>query len=89
MSREELSWRIRTCPPGRRAAAAAARVAVASAGPAIVSGYDVALKMRPNVTDRTSYVIAPSGRIAFVHSEMNYSGHVKSTLAAVQAMTGK
>jgi len=45
--------------------------------------------MRPGLTDRTSYVIAPSGRIAFVHSEMNYVDHVKSALAAVKAMTGK
>ena len=67
----------------------AGKFAVASAGPAIVTGYDVALKMRPSITDRTSYVIAPTGRIAFVHSEMNYSGHVKSTLAAVQAMRAK
>lgn len=67
----------------------AGKFAVASAGPAIVSGYDVALKLLPGRTDRTSYVIAPSGRIAFVHSEMSYSGHVKSTLAAVQAMKQK
>jgi peroxiredoxin len=67
----------------------AGKFAVASAGPAIVSGYDVALKMRPGMTDRTSYVIAPSGRVAFVHSEMNYAEHVKSTLAAVEAMKGK
>ena len=67
----------------------AGKFAVASAGPAIVTGYDVALKMRPSITDRTSYVIAPTGRIAFVHSEMNYSGHVKGTLAAVQAMRAK
>lgn len=64
----------------------AGKFPVASAGPAIISGYDVALKMKPGLTDRTSYVIAPSGRIAFVHSEMNYAGHVKSTLAAVEAM---
>ncbi|PZU12954.1 MAG: peroxiredoxin [Sphingobium sp.] len=67
----------------------AGKFAVASAGPNIVSSYDVALKMRPGMTDRTSYVIAPSGRVAFVHSEMNYSGHVKSTLAAVEAMKNK
>ena len=67
----------------------AGKFAVASAGPTIVSDYDVALKMRPGLTDRTSYVIAPSGRIAFVHSEMNYAGHVKSTLAAVEAMHQK
>ena len=54
-----------------------------------MTGYDVALQMRPGMTDRTSYVIAPSGRVAFVHSEMNYAEHVKSTLAAVQAMKGK
>ena len=67
----------------------AGKFAVASAGPAIISGYDVALKMRPGMTDRTSYVIAPNGRIVFVHSEMNYSDHVKSTLAAVQSMHQK
>ncbi|MFZ2995668.1 peroxiredoxin [Sphingobium sp.] len=67
----------------------AGKFAVASAGPDIVSGYDVALKMRPGMTDRTSYVIAPSGRIAFVHSEMSYAAHVKSTLAAVEAMKQK
>ncbi|MCP1471800.1 peroxiredoxin [Sphingobium sp. OAS761] len=67
----------------------AGKFPVASAGPGIVSGYDVALKMRPGMTDRTSYVIAPSGRIAFVHSEMNYAGHVKSTLEAVEAMKRK
>jgi peroxiredoxin len=69
---------------------------VASAGPAIVKGYDVALPPMPNMpnmpaglTNRTSYVIAPSGRIAYVHSEMSYVAHVKNTLAAVQAMQPK
>lgn len=67
----------------------AGKFAVASAGPAIISGYDVALKLRPGMTDRTSYVIAPSGRIAFVHSDLNPADHVKSTLAAVQSMQQK
>ncbi|MET0371705.1 MAG: peroxiredoxin [Sphingobium sp.] len=67
----------------------AGKFPVASAGPAIVSGFDVALEMKPGITDRTSYVIAPSGRVAFVHSEMNYRGHVQSTLAYVQAMKAK
>ena len=67
----------------------AGKFAVASAGPDIIKGYDVALKMAPGITDRTSYVIAPNGRIVFVHSEMNYTNHVKSTLAAVQAMKAK
>lgn len=67
----------------------AGKFAVASAGPAIVSGYDVAWKVHPGITDRTSYVIAPSGRIAYVHSDINYVDHVKNTLAAVQAMKQK
>lgn len=35
---------------------------------------------------RTSYVIAPSGRIAFVYSDGDYRGHVKKTLAAVRKL---
>jgi peroxiredoxin Q/BCP len=62
------------------------KFAVASAGPAIISGYDVPLPQKAGLTNRTSYVIAPSGRIAYVHSEMNYAAHVKNTLAAVQSM---
>lgn len=61
------------------------KFAVASAGPAIIKGYDVALPVG-GMTNRTSYVIAPTGRIAYVHSAMNYKDHVKNTLAAVKAM---
>lgn len=64
----------------------AGKFAVASAGPSIIKGYDVAMPIMSGMTDRTSYVISPSGRIAFVHSEMRYAGHVKATLAAVEAM---
>lgn len=64
------------------------KFAVASAGPSIVAGYDVALAQKAGLTNRTSYVIAPSGRIAYVHSEMNYVDHVKNTLAVVQSMKG-
>lgn len=65
------------------------KFAVASAGPTIIKGYDVALTQRPGLTDRTSYVIAPTGRIAFVHSEMSPVDHVKLTLEAVRQMTGR
>lgn len=61
------------------------KFAVASAGPGIVKGYDVALPVG-GMTNRTSYVIAPTGRIAYVHSAMGYKDHVKNTLAAVKAM---
>jgi len=62
---------------------------VATAGPAIIKAYDVALKQKPGLTDRTSYVIAPDGRIVFVHSDLDWSGHVQKTLAAVKALKRK
>jgi len=64
------------------------KFAVASAGPVIIKGYDVALPVG-GMTNRTSYVIAPTGRIAFVHSAMSYKDHVKSTLAAVESMKAR
>lgn len=62
---------------------------VATAKPEIIAAYDVALKQKPGLTDRTSYVIASDGRIDFVHSEMDWSQHVQKTLAAVQALKRK
>lgn len=73
------------------------KFAVASATPAIVRSYDVAMKrdglpaaaqarMPSNLTGRTSYVIAPNGRVSFVHSDLDYREHVRLTLQAVQAL---
>ena len=73
------------------------KFAVAAATPAIVRSYDVAMRMDQmpaerraqtpsGLTGRTSYVIAPDGRITFVHSDLNYRDHVRMTLAAVQAL---
>ena len=36
------------------------------------------------MTNRTSYVIAPNGRIIFAHSNLDWRDHVTSTLAAVR-----
>jgi len=67
----------------------AGKFPVLAATPQIIAGYDVRLKKPDgtdtNITNRTSYVIAPDGKILFVHSEMNAAGHVSSTLAAVRA----
>ncbi|MGI4731187.1 MAG: peroxiredoxin [Janthinobacterium lividum] len=72
----------------------AGQFAVASAGPAVVKGYDVDLgkqfagpdgQMRSHTT-RTSYVIAPNGTISFVHSDMSPDQHVALTLAAVRKL---
>jgi peroxiredoxin len=73
---------------------------VAAATPAIVRSYDVAMKREQlppqyqakipqGVTSRTSYVIAPNGRISFVHSDLDYRDHVRLTLQAVQALEHK
>ena len=39
-----------------------------------------------NLTDRTSYVISPDGKVAMVHSDLDWAEHVTSTLAAVRAL---
>ncbi|MBT2189215.1 peroxiredoxin [Sphingobium nicotianae] len=69
------------------------KFAVASAGPAVISGYDVALKLPDprfaGKTDRTSYVISKAGNIVYVHSALDYREHVKNTLAAVKSLEAK
>jgi peroxiredoxin Q/BCP len=62
---------------------------VATATPRTIASYDVAFEKRPGMTNRTSYVIAPDGRIVFVHSDLDWSEHVSKTLAAVKALGGK
>ena len=67
----------------------AGKFAVASAGPALIKKYDVALGRQVNgrdVTGRTSYVIGTDGRIAFVHNDLNPAEHVATTLAAVRGL---
>lgn len=67
----------------------AGKFAVASAGPGVVSGYDVALGRQVKgreVTNRTSYVIARDGTIRFVHSDLSAEKHVALTLEAVRKL---
>ena len=65
----------------------AGKFAVASAGPNVIKGYDVALNGGGRaLTKRTSYVIASDGRVAFVHDDMNPAQHVALTLAAVRKL---
>lgn len=69
----------------------AGKFAVASAGPAVVRGYDVGLGRQiagRDVTKRTSYVIGRDGRVVLVHDEMNPAEHVTQTLAAVRKLRG-
>ena len=58
---------------------------VATADKKVIKAYDVALPM-VGLTNRTSYVIASDGKIAMVHSEMDWKDHVTKSLAAVKAL---
>lgn len=62
---------------------------VATATGAVIKGYDVSMPVAGKVmsmTNRTSYVIASDGRVAMVHSDMDWSEHVAKSLAAVKAL---
>lgn len=62
---------------------------VVRAAAGLVRAYDVALNydgLDPSTTNRTSYVIAQDGRIAMVHSDLDWRQHVSKTLAAVRAL---
>lgn len=64
---------------------------VAVASKATIKAYDVSLPLVgavQSITNRTSYVIAPDGRIILVHSDLDWKEHVAKTLAAVQAIKG-
>ena len=81
MSADDLATLERFSTEGCRSA-----FPVATATPATIKAYDVVLKQKPELTDRTSYVIDRSGRIVMVHSELDWKDHVAKSLAAVQAL---
>lgn len=62
---------------------------VATATRPTIRAYDVAMpvvnRVKP-MTNRTSYVIDRRGRIAMVHSDLDWSEHVAKTLAAVKSL---
>ena len=62
---------------------------VAIASPETIRAFDVGF-MRDGedtgLSDRTSYVIGQDGRIAMVHSDLDWREHVGRTLAAVRAL---
>ncbi|MDB5697248.1 MAG: peroxiredoxin [Alphaproteobacteria bacterium] len=60
------------------------KFAVATASPQVIKAYDVTLPLMAGRSNRTSYVIAPDGRVIYAHSALDYRDHVKNTLAAVR-----
>jgi peroxiredoxin len=61
----------------------------ADPGAKIAKEYDAILTMKPDWSDRTSYVIAPDGKILHAYSKLDPTQHVAETLAAVKAYNGK
>jgi len=57
---------------------------VATATPETIHAYDVRLREGVPMSNRTSYVIAPNGRIIYSYTDMDYRNHVTNTLAAVR-----
>jgi len=60
------------------------KFAVGVASSAIIDAYKVKMPIL-SMSDRTSFVIAPDGRIIFAYSALSPNGHVEKTLAAVKA----
>jgi peroxiredoxin Q/BCP len=61
----------------------------ADPGAKIAKRYDALLPMKPGWSDRTSYVIAPSGEIIHAYSKLDPKEHVSQTLGAVKAWRSK
>ncbi len=58
---------------------------VGMASRSIIRDYGVAFSaQRNNLTNRTSYVIAPNGRIIYSYSDLDWRNHVTNTLRAVR-----
>src|SRR5215467_15425403 len=57
----------------------------ADADAKIATEYDALLKMKPGWSDRTSYLIAPSGTVAAAYSALKPDDHVKEMLAAAKS----
>ncbi len=61
----------------------------ADEGAKITKVYDAKLLLRPGWSNRTSYVVDPSGKITHVYSALSPNKHVQESLDAVKAMQKK
>lgn len=55
-------------------------------GAKVAKEYDALLKMKPGWSDRTSYAIAPSGKIVAAYSALSPDKHVEEMLSAVKSI---
>ena len=56
---------------------------------AVMKSYDAVLFFKTDYANRTSYVIAPNGTIAYQFTSLNPLRHVANTLNAVKALLAK
>ncbi len=49
-----------------------------------MKAYDAVLAVKPEYANRTSYVIAPDGRIVYEYTSLNPEKHVANTLDALR-----
>ena len=61
----------------------------ADADASIMKSYDAVYKLMPKYADRTSYVIAPDGRIIYAYTAMDPDKHVEKTLAALREWSAR
>jgi peroxiredoxin len=58
----------------------------ADPGAKLAKQYDAVLPAKPDWSHRTSYVIAPDGKIALAYTDLKPNEHVAKTLEAVKAL---
>jgi len=51
----------------------------------VMKAYDAVLAFKPDFSNRTSYVIAPDGKIVYQFTSLNPYRHVSNTLSALKA----
>src|ERR1700753_273817 len=56
----------------------------ADADQKITKDYDAILAIKPEYANRTSYVIAPNGKIIYEYTALDPDKHVENTMAAVE-----
>ncbi len=53
----------------------------------IMKSYDAILAAKPEYANRTSYVIAPDGKIIYTYTDLHPDKHVENTLDALRKWT--
>ena len=53
---------------------------------AIAKSFDAVMQYRPDYANRVSFVIAPTGKIAYRYVSLNPARHVQNTLAALKSL---